>query len=75
LLLISSTRTRAGRRARANSYCSAETPTLTGSNPAIAAATAAKADCAGSAPERQLSNRSGHSIHVPAWRSNSPGIQ
>jgi hypothetical protein len=30
---------------------------------------------AGSAPSRQLSGRSGHSIQQPACRSNSPGIQ
>ena len=31
--------------------------------------------CAGFAPSRQLSGRSGQAIQVPAWGSNSPGIR
>src|SRR5262245_42625670 len=41
----------------------------------MAAATAAKADCAGLAPSRQLSGRSGQSIQQPACNSNSPGMR
>ena len=48
---------------------------VTGSKRAIAAATAAKASCAGRAAARQLSGRSGHSIQQPLWGSNSAGIR
>ena len=48
---------------------------MTGSEAAIAAATAAKASCAGSAPSRQLSGRSGQAIQQPACGSNSAGIR
>jgi hypothetical protein len=47
LLEISTTRTAGGSSRRALANWRAETPTVTGSLPAIAAATAAKASCAG----------------------------
>jgi hypothetical protein len=75
LLLSSTTRTAAGRCARAFSYCAAEAPTVTGSLAAIAVATAANASCAGLAPRRQLSGRSGQIIQVPACGSNSAGMR
>jgi hypothetical protein len=75
LLLISTTRTACGKRARAFWNCAADTPTVTGSPPAMAAATAANAACAGLAPPRQLSVRSGHSIQQPACRANSAGMR
>ena len=40
----------------------------------MAAAIAENTACAGLAPARQLSVRSGHSIQQPEWRSNSAGI-
>jgi hypothetical protein len=75
LLEISTTRTAGGSNRRAFANWRAETPTVTGSLPAIAAATAAKASCAGLPPSRQLSGRSGHSIQQPACGSNSPGMR
>jgi hypothetical protein len=75
LLLISTMRTSGGNRARAFWNCAAETPTVTGSPAAIAVATAANAACAGLAPERQLSGRSGHNIQQPECRSNSAGMR
>ena len=48
---------------------------MTGSQTAIASATAAKASCAGPAPSRQLSGRSGQTIQQPACGSNSPGMR
>jgi hypothetical protein len=50
LLLISTTRTARGSRARAFWNCAAEAPTVTGSPPAMASAMAAKTACAGLAP-------------------------
>src|SRR5580692_10646261 len=75
LLLISTTRTLSAKRARAFWNCAAETPTVTGSPWAMAAAIAANTACAGLAPSRQLSVRSGHSIQQPEWRSNSAGMR
>src|ERR1700738_2954159 len=75
LLLISTTRTSRGNRARAFWNCAADTPTVTGSAPATAAAIAANAACAGLAPERQLSGRSGQSIQQPECGSNSAGMR
>src|SRR6202795_3558621 len=75
LLLISTTRTSRGKRARAFWNCAAETPTLTGSAPAMAVAIAANTACAGLAPQRQLSGRSGQSIQQPECRSNSAGMR
>jgi hypothetical protein len=72
---ISTTRTCAGSWALANSKCPADAPTVTGSNRAMAVATFANACCAGNAPRRQLSGRSGHSIQQPAWGANSAGIE
>jgi hypothetical protein len=40
----------------------------------MAAATAVNAACAGFAPARQLSVRSGHNIQQPLCRSNSAGM-
>ena len=65
----------AARRARTAHTGAELAPTVTGSKRAIAAATAANARCAGRAPSRQLSGRSGHSIQQPACGSNSAGIQ
>ena len=48
---------------------------MTGSPVAIAVATAANAACAGFAPARQLSQRSGHSIQQPECRSYSAGMR
>src|SRR5580700_8297524 len=75
LLLISTTRALSAKRARAFWNCAAETPTVTGSPWAMAAATAANTACAGLAPPRQLSVRSGQSIQQPVWRSNSAGMR
>src|SRR3984957_3866569 len=75
LLLISTRRTSGGRRARAFWNCAAETPMVTGSAAAMAAAMAANTACAGFAPERQLSVRSGHNIQQPECRSNSAGMR
>src|SRR5687767_4956404 len=47
---------------------------VTGSKRAMAVATSAKATCAGCAPCRQLSGRSGQSIQQPACGANSAGI-
>jgi len=47
---------------------------VTGSAATIASATAANASCAGAAPSRQLSGRSGQAIQQPACASNSPGM-
>ena len=47
--------TLSGSRRRADSTCSGLAHTVTGSNAAMAEATAAKAVCAGTAPSRQLS--------------------
>ena len=47
---------------------------MTGSPSAIASATAAKARCAGPAPSRQLSGRSGQAIQQPACAPNSAGM-
>jgi hypothetical protein len=41
----------------------------------MAAATAANTACAGLAPQRQLSGRSGQSIQQPECRSNSAGMR
>ncbi len=57
------------------SNCASETATVTGSDALIASATAAYACCAGLAPKRQLSGRSGHAIQQPACGSNSPGMR
>jgi len=66
-LLLISTRALRAASARAHSgICVADTPTVTGSAPAMAVAIAANAACAGLAPERQLSGRSGHSIQQPS---------
>jgi hypothetical protein len=47
---------------------------VTGSPNWIASATAANAACAGCAPRRQLSGRSGQTIQQPSCGSYSPGI-
>lgn len=52
------TRTLSGSKTRADSMCSGLAHTVTGSNCAIAAATVAKACCAGTAPCLQLSGLS-----------------
>ena len=70
----STTRTESGSAARARSSWAAETAIVTGSEAAIALATAAKAACAGAAPSRQLSGRSGQAIQQPAWGSHSAGM-
>src|SRR6267154_6491435 len=75
LLVISTTRTCGGKRARAFWNWAADAPTVTGSPWTIAAATAANAACAGFAPSRQLSGRSGHNIQQPEWRSYSAGMR
>src|SRR3984957_5805058 len=75
LLVISTTRTSRGSRARGLWDRAAETPTLTGSAATMAAATAANTACAGLAPQRQLSGRSGQSIQQPECRSNSAGMR
>ena len=75
LLAISTTRTARGRLSRAFWYCAGETQTVTGSNCKMAVATSRKAFCAGLAPSRQLSLRSGQSIQTPACGSNSAGIR
>ena len=62
-------------RSRAFWYCAGETQTVTGSNCKMAVATSRKAFCAGLAPSRQLSLRSGQSIQTPACGSNSAGIR
>ncbi len=74
LLLISTTRTASGSRARAFSNWSWLTPMVTGSKRPMAAATATNARCAGLPPRRHTSGRCGHSIHVPPCGSNSPGM-
>lgn len=48
---------------------------VTGSNSAMASATAAKASCAGRADARQLARLSGHPIHVCACGSHSAGMR
>ena len=48
---------------------------MTGSETAIASATAAKAACAGLAPQRQLSVRSGQIIQHPEWGPKAPGMR
>jgi hypothetical protein len=72
---ISTTRIASGSKARALMNWARETPTVTGSLVAIAAATVAKACWAGLAPCRQPLVRSGQSIQQPAWGSNSPGMR
>ena len=62
------------RRARAFSYCAADTHTVTGSNWAMALATAVKAACAGLPPLRQLSGRSGQTIQVWLCGAHSAGM-
>ena len=47
---------------------------MTGSDAAMASATAAKASWAGPAARRQLSVRSGQAIQQPAWGSHSAGM-
>ena len=69
------TRTASGSRARAFSNCAFDTSIVTGSNCAIAAATAQNAACAGFAPSRQLSGRSGQIINTPSCGANSAGIK
>src|SRR5690606_40008667 len=71
----STTRTASGSMARAFTYCSRDTPTVTGSAVAMALATAANAAWAGFAPIRQLLGRSGHSIQQSACGSNSAGMR
>ena len=71
----STTRTEGGSIARQFSNWASETAIVTGSEAAIASATAAKASCAGFAPSRQLSGRSGQAIQQPLCGSNSPGIR
>jgi hypothetical protein len=75
LLDSSTTRTAGGSRRRALAYCAADTPSETGSLPAMALATATNACWAGLPPRRQLSGRSGHNIQQPACGSNSPGMR
>ena len=64
LEVISTTRISGGRTLRAWAYCAGLTHMVTGSNSLIAFATFAKTFCAGFAPSRQLSGRSGQSIHI-----------
>ncbi len=71
----STTCTEIGSSERQRSYSAAEAAIVTGSEAAIAAATAANAACAGRAPSRQLSGRSGQAIQQPLCGSNSPGIR
>ncbi|MNC28948.1 hypothetical protein D3C75_771780 [compost metagenome] len=75
-LLISTTRMSPwARRARALAYCPALTHTVTGSKRAMALATATKAACAGLAPSRQLSGRSGQTIQVWLCGAHSAGMR
>ncbi len=72
---ISTTRTAGESSERQRSAWAGEAAIVTGSETAIASATAAKASCAGPALRRQLSGRSGHSIQQPSCGSNSAGIR
>ena len=72
---ISTTRTEGDSSERACSNWPSEAAIVTGSEPAMASATAANASCPGRAASRQLSRRSGHAIQQPACGSNSPGIR
>ena len=69
------TRIDAASSERQCSNWASETAIVTGSEALIASATCAKARCAGVAPSRQLSGRSGHAIQQPACASNSPGMR
>jgi hypothetical protein len=62
----STTRTRAGSMLRARSDWPVDTAIVTGSLATIAEATSTNARCAGAAPARQLSERSGQAIQQPA---------
>ena len=73
-MLTSTTRTASGNTARACANCRALTIIVTGSNRAIAEATAVNAACAGLPPNRQLSGRSGQIIQHPACAAHSAGI-
>jgi len=62
-------------RAEVYARISALANTKSGPQNRMAAAMAANTACAGFAPERQLSVRSGHNIQQPECRSNSAGMR
>ena len=74
-VVSSTTRIEGDSTERQWSNCASETAIVTGSLTLIASATAANASCAGLAPQRQLSGRSGQAIQQPACRENSPGMR
>jgi hypothetical protein len=73
LQVISTTRTCGGNWRRAVANCAAEAQTVTGSLCEIAVTICTQTFCAGLAPLRQTSVRSGQPSQQPDLVSNSPG--
>ncbi|MNE72489.1 hypothetical protein D3C80_1684370 [compost metagenome] len=73
LHVISTTRTCGGSKRRALAYWAAEAQTVTGSLEAMAVTISTQTFCAGFAPLRHTSGRSGQPSQQRALGSNSPG--